>query len=114
MTEPSLASHAGGSGSRRLRMIVLSMVYAEIAFLVFLGVFLWRQANPKGDGMEMVGLGAAFMLIYLPFTLPAWLLANRGQFLIAAAVLAVIAAILYGLLWLELLIELGLMARPWI
>jgi hypothetical protein len=89
------------------------IVYAEIAFLVFLGVFLWRHANPKGDGMEMAGLGAAFMLIFLPFTFPAWLLANRGQFLVAAAVLAAIAAILYVLLGFELLAELGLMAAPW-
>ena len=114
MTEPSLVPHAGGSGAPRLRTIVLFIVYAEIAFLFFLGVFLWRHADPKGDGMEMVGLSAAFMLIFLPFTLPAWLLANRGQYLVAAAVLVVIAAILYVLLWLELLIELGIMARPWI
>ena len=70
MTGPSSGSPEG-PGSRRLRVSIFLAVYAEIAFLVFLGVFLWRHANPKGDGMEMVGHGTAFMLIFLPFTLPA-------------------------------------------
>ncbi|MGD9500990.1 MAG: hypothetical protein AB7V40_00705 [Methyloceanibacter sp.] len=114
MTAPAATPHAGKSGAPRLRATVLFIVYAELAFLAFLGAFLWWHADPKGDGMEMVGLGAAFMWILLPFTLPAWLLANRGRYLVTAAVLAVIAALLYVFLWFELLLELGLMQRPWI
>ena len=106
-------SRADARGNRGLRASILLAAYVEIAFLFFLGVFLWRHADPKGDGMEMAGLGAAFMLIFLPFTLPAWLLAKRGRHLVAAASLAAFAAILYVLLWLELLEELGIAAAPW-
>jgi hypothetical protein len=112
VTQPPSASPQG-PGSRRLRASVLFAVYAEIAFLVFLGVFLWRHANPKGDGMEMAGLSAAFMLIFLPLTLPAWILAKQGRFLVTAALIAAFAAILYFLLWLELLDELGIASAPW-
>jgi hypothetical protein len=112
MTGPSSASPQG-AGSRRLRASILFAIYAEIAFLVFLGVFLWRHANPKGDGMEMVGLSAAFMLIFLPFTLPAWILARQSRFLVTAAFFTAFAAILYFLLWLELLDELVIARAPW-
>src|SRR4029450_6389987 len=95
-------------GSRRLRASILFAIYAEIAFVVFLGVFLWRHANPKGDGMEVVGLSAAFMLIFLPFTLPAWILARQSRFLVTAAFFTAFAAILYFLLWLQPPLERGI------
>src|SRR5262245_60544254 len=53
--------------------------------------------------MEMVGLSAAFMLIFLPLTLPAWILAKQNRFLVTAAFFAAFVAILYFLAWLELL-----------
>jgi len=53
------------------------------------------------------------MLIFLPLSLPAYLLAKNGRFLILAALLAGLAAILYFLLWLEILDELGIQAAPW-
>jgi hypothetical protein len=37
---------------RRLRASVLFAVAAESLFIVFLTVFLFNHANPKGDGME--------------------------------------------------------------
>ena len=63
--------------------------------------------------MEMVGLSAAFMLIFLPLTLPAWILAKQSRFLVTATFFAAFAAILYFLLWLELLDELGIARAPW-
>jgi hypothetical protein len=95
-------------GDRHLRLSVLFAAWVEVGFLVFLTVFLWRHANPMGDGMEMVGASAAFMFIFLPFTLPALLLARRGRFLVLAAALAAIGAIASFALWLELLDELHL------
>jgi hypothetical protein len=74
---------------------------------------LFNHANPKGDGMELVGAGAAFMLIFLPLSLPAFALAKQGRYLIVAAVLAGLAAILYFVLWLEILDEIGLQTAPW-
>jgi hypothetical protein len=95
-------------GDRHLCLSVLFAAWAEIGFLVFLTVFLWRHADPMGDGMEMVGVGMAFMFIFLPFTLPALLLARSGRFLVLATALAAIGAVISFALWLELLDELHL------
>ena len=100
-------------GDKRLRASVLSAVTTEFAFLVFLTIFLFKHADPKGVGMEMVGASAAFMLIFLPFSLPALLLAKNGRLLALAAILATRAAIFYFAFWLEILDELGIQAAPW-
>ena len=95
-------------GERLLRASVLFAVSAEIGFIVFLTGFLFMHADPRGDGMEMVGAGVAFMLVFLPFTLPALILALLGRWLVLAAVLAAAGAVAYFALWLELLDELHL------
>ena len=105
--------YSTGPGDRRLRASVLLAVAVEIAFLVFLTVFLLNHADPKGDGMEMVGVGAAIMFIFLPFTLPALVLAKESRYLLLAAVLAGLAAFLYFAMWLEMLDELRLQPAPW-
>lgn len=98
---------------RRLRTSVLFAVAAESLFIVFLTMFLFNHANPKGDGMEMVAVGAAMMFIFFPLRLPAYALASQGRYLIVAAVLAGLAAILSFLLWLQILDELGIQPAPW-
>jgi hypothetical protein len=95
-------------GDRRLRLSVLLACGAEGAFIVFLTVFLFKHSDPLGDGMEMVYVSFAFMLIFLPFTLPAIILARNGQWLVLAAGLAALAAFAYFGLWLEILSEMGL------
>ena len=101
-------------GDRRLQAAILLVVAIESLFLVFLTVFLINHANPKGDGMEMVAVGAAFTLIFVRVaSLPAYLLAKNGRFLIIAALLAGLSAILFFLFWLEILDELGIQAAPW-
>ena len=106
-------SAALSKDDKRLQTSVLFAVAAESLFIVFLTMFLFNHADPKGDGMEMVAVSAAFMLIFLPLSLPAYLLAKNGRFLILAAFLAGLAAILYFLFWLEILDELGIQAAPW-
>jgi hypothetical protein len=102
------ASKSPPKGEKRLRFSVLLTCGMEAAFIVFLTVFLFQHADPRGDGMEMAGAGFAFMLIFLPFTLPAFLLARSGRWLVLAAFLAAIAAFAYFGLWLEMVSELGL------
>ena len=92
----------------RLRFSVLLACGMEAAFIVFLTVFLFQHADPRGDGMEMVGVGFAFMLIFLPFTLPAFVLARNGRWLVLATFLAAIGAFAYFALWVEMVSELGL------
>jgi hypothetical protein len=110
---PSARVQALSQGDRHLRTAVLFAVGAQAFYLVFLTVFLWRHADPMGDGMEMVCASAAFMLIFLPFTLPAYLLAKRGRWLIVSALLAGLSAVLQFLFWLEILDEIGISRAPW-
>jgi hypothetical protein len=100
-------------GDRHLRTSVLFAVAAQSLFIVFFTVFLFQHADPMGDGMEMVGTSIAFMFIFLPFSLPAYLLAKWGRFLILAALLALVASFLYFGLWLEFLDELSIQPSPW-
>jgi hypothetical protein len=95
-------------GDKRLRLSVLFACGMEAAFIVFLTVFLFRHADPHGDGMEMAFVGFAFILVFLPFTLPAFTLARSGRWLVLAAGLAALAAVAYFGLWLELVSELCL------
>ena len=53
------------------------------------------------------------MFIFLPLSLPAFLLAKESRYLVVAAVLAGLAAFAYFAIWLELLEELGIAAAPW-
>lgn len=83
-----------------MRASVFFAVAVQCLFLIFLTVFLFNHADLKGDGMEMVGVGAAFIL------------AKEGR-LVAAALLAGLAAFLYFALWFQLLDELGIQPAPW-
>ncbi|MGZ8400830.1 MAG: hypothetical protein ACXWVI_05990 [Methyloceanibacter sp.] len=98
-------------GDRRLRASILLAVAAQAMFLIFLTVFLFN--HPKGDRMEMVGVGAAFMFIFLPLSLPAFILAKEGRHLVGAALLAGLAALAYFAIWFQLLAELGIQEAPW-
>jgi hypothetical protein len=100
-------------GDRRLRSTIFLIVATELGFIVFLAIFLWNHADPMGDGMEMVGVGAAIMLVFLPFSLPAFILAKERRSLVFAASLAGLAALLLFALWFQLLDELGLQTAPW-
>jgi hypothetical protein len=53
------------------------------------------------------------MFIFLPLTLPAFMLAKESRHLVLAAVLAGVAAFAYFALWFELLGELGIRPAPW-
>jgi hypothetical protein len=107
-----MAEASAGKGDRHLRASVFFAVAVQCLFLIFLTVFLFNHDDPKGDGMEMVGVGAAFMFIFLPVSLPAFILAKEGR-LVAAALLAGLAAFLYFALWFQLLDELGIRPAPW-
>jgi hypothetical protein len=82
-------------GDQRLRLSILFACWVEVAFIAFLFVFLLNHADPLGDGMEMVFVGFAFMLIFVPFTLPSLILARNKRWLVLAAGLAALAAFAY-------------------
>ncbi len=56
----------------------------------------------------LFAVSAEIGFIFLPFTLPALILARQGRWHVLAAVLAAAGAVAYFALWLELLDELHL------
>jgi hypothetical protein len=62
-----------------LRIFLLVLTAAQMMFIVFLTVFIIRNMDPRGGGMEFVAVSAAIMLLEIPFTIPAFILAVRGK-----------------------------------
>jgi len=106
-------SAALSKDDKRLQASVLFAVAVHSLFILFFTVFLFQHADPMGDGMEMVGVSMAVIFIFLPFTLPALVLAKESRYLALAAMLAGIAAVFYFALWLEMLDELHIQQAPW-
>ena len=88
-----------------LRAALLALTAAQMMFIVFLTVFIIRHMNPMGDGMEFVAVSAAIMLLEIPFTVPAFILAVRGKALGVAAALAGFATFAYVIFWIQVYAE---------
>jgi hypothetical protein len=83
----------------------LLLTAAQMLFIVFLTVFIVRHVNPFGDGMEFAAVSAAIMLLEIPFTIPAFILAVRGRALGIAACLAGFATFAYVVFWIQVYAE---------
>ena len=88
-----------------LRGVLLALTTAQMLFIVVLTVFIIRHMNPLGDGMEFVAVSAAIMLLEIPFTIPAFILAVRGKALGVAACLAGFATFAYVIFWIQVYAE---------
>ncbi len=84
-----------------LRPFVLALADAQIAFWLYLWVYIGARANPKGDGMEWVAIAPA-TLILGAFVLPALIFAWKRQSLLVAALLAIVGAGLNVAFFLEI------------
>jgi hypothetical protein len=93
------------SPNRFLRIGLVVLTAAQMMFIVFLTVFIIRHMNPKGDGMEFVAVSAAIMLLEIPFTIPAFILAVKGRALGVAACLAGFATFAYVIFWVQVYAE---------
>jgi hypothetical protein len=107
MSEPLQTAPAPKSW---LRIALLVLTAAQMMFIVFLTVFIIRHMNPQGDGMEFVAVSAAIMLLEIPFTIPAFVLAFRGKALGVAACLAGFATFAYVIFWIQVYAEMT--AKP--
>lgn len=104
----SHATNADMSRSRfALRLALLVLTSAQMLFIIALTMLISAHANPHGTGMEFVAVSAAIMLLELPFTIPAFILAVRGRALGAAAGLAGFATFAYAVLWIQVHAELA-------
>lgn len=90
-----------------LRIFLLLLTAAQMMFIVFLTVFIIRHMNPQGDGMELVAVSAAIMLLEIPFTIPAFILAVKGKALGVAACLAGFATFAYVIFWIQVYAEMA-------
>jgi hypothetical protein len=93
------------AGHSFARVFLLLLTAAQMLFIVFLTVFIVRRMNPYGDGMEFVAVSAAIMLLEIPFTIPAFILAVRGRALGIAACLAGFATFAYVIFWIQVYAE---------
>lgn len=88
-----------------LRIAVLLLTAAQMMFIVVLTMFIIRHMNPLGDGVEFVVVSAAIMLLEIPFTVPAFILAVKGKALGVAACLAGFATFAYVIFWIQVYAE---------
>lgn len=95
-----------------LRIFLLVLTTAQMMFVVGLTVFIIRHMNPLGDGMEFVAVSAAIMLLEIPFTIPAFILAVRGRALGVAACLAGFATFAYAIFWIQVYAEMTAKSAP--
>ena len=97
-----------GAPRSRLRTLVLIGAGAETLFWFWTFSYIGARVNPRGDGMEWLA-EVPMSVIFLALTLPALLLARRGQgrSLILAAVLVLASAAANALIWSEIVAEIG-------
>lgn len=95
-----------------LRIALLILTSAQMLLIIGLTVFVSAHANQPGVSVEFVALGAAIMLLELPFTIPAFILAVRGKALGSAASLAGFATFAYVVLWIQVQAETAAKAAP--
>jgi len=95
------------SSNGLLRVTLLALTAGQMLFIVVLTVFIVRHMNPLGDGMEFVAVSAAIMLLEIPFTVPAFILAVRGRALGIAAALAGFATFAYVIFWIQVYAEIA-------
>lgn len=101
MTGPSDnngASEWDGSG---IRVTVLALGATQVFFLVYAFYYILKRANPKGDGMELLG-ATPMLLVFLFLTLPALINGFRKTSLGRALVFVLIAAMLNAIFYLHL------------
>lgn len=88
-----------------LRLALLLLTTGQMLFIVLLTVFIIRHTNPQGDGVEFVAVSAAIILLEIPFTIPAFILAVRGKALAIAGCLAGFATFAYVIFWIQVYAE---------
>lgn len=87
------------------RLVALSLALAGTAFWLY--TFYWLAQLPAGDGSGMQWVAAVPLgLIFLLFTLPALILAFKGQSLTVSLVLGAVGLAAFAALFLQLLSEL--------
>jgi hypothetical protein len=101
MTDPSEKSGASDWDSAGIRITVLVLSSMQALFLLYAFHYTLKRANPKGDGMELLGT-APMLLVFAFLTLPALISGIRATSLGRALVFVLIAAMLNAMFFLHL------------
>lgn len=90
-----------------LRFALLLLTTAHMIFIVLMTVFMIAGMDRHSDGIGFVAVSAAIMLLEMPFTIPAFILAVRGKALGLAACLAGFATFAYVAFWIQVSAEIA-------
>ena len=101
MTEPSKENGASDWDRSGIRIAVLGLSITQAFFPLYAFRYIAQRANPKGDGMELLG-AMPMALVFLFLTLPALISGIRRTSLGRALMLVLIAAMLNAMLFLYL------------
>ena len=101
MTEPSEINGASDWDTAGIRIAVLVLGATQAYFLVYAFAYILYRANPKGDGMELLG-ATPMLLVFFFLTLPALIRGVKGVALGRALVFVLIAAMLNAMFFLYL------------
>ena len=101
---PAVTDESSAPGSV-LRVALVLLTLAQMVFVVALTVFVIRHVTPLEGGMAFVAVSSAILLLEVPFTIPAFILAVRGQALGVAACLAGFATFAYVIFWVQVYAE---------
>jgi len=101
MTDPSDNNGASDWDSAGIRITVLVLSSMQAFFLVYALHYILKRANPKGDGMELLG-ATPMLLVFAFLTLPALIGGIRATLLGRALVFVLIAAMLNAMFFLHL------------
>ena len=88
-----------------LRLLLLVVTTLQMVFIVLATVLIVSGVNTHGDGKEYAAVALAIMLLEIPFTIPAFILAFRDKALGIAACMAGFATFAYVLFWVQLYAE---------
>jgi hypothetical protein len=102
MTGPSDNNDASEWDGSGIRAAVLALGATQVFFLAYAFYYIAQRANPKGDGMELLG-ATPMLLVFIFLTLPALISGFRRTALGRALIFVLIAAMLNAMFYLNLI-----------
>jgi hypothetical protein len=102
MTGPTNDNDSSDWEGSGIRVTVLALGATQVFVLVYAFYYILKRANPKGDGMELLG-ATPMLLVFLLLTLPALISGFRRTSLGRALVFVLIATMLNAMFYLNLI-----------
>lgn len=88
-----------------LRLLLLVVTALQMILVILVTVLIVSDMNAHGDGKEYAAVALAILLLEIPFTIPAFILAFRDKALGIAACMAGFATFAYVIFCVQLYAE---------